>query len=83
MVLDTEVMNDSMPLLGASLVFVVGFRTKKLLLQSIFRGRKGHEAFNETALGDSIMCDCRPAYRTFVEQRRNKPIPFRHGHFGA
>jgi hypothetical protein len=76
-------MNDSMLLLGAGLVFVVGFRSQKLLVQSIFRRRGGHEAFNETVLDGSIMCDCRPAYRTFVEQRRNKAIPFRHGDFGA
>jgi hypothetical protein len=76
-------MNDSMLLLGAGLVFVVGFRTKNLLVQSIFRRRRGCEAFNKTVLDGSIMCDCRPVHRTLVEQRRHKSIAFKHGHYEA
>jgi hypothetical protein len=67
-------MNGSMLLLAFSLVVVMGFRTKKLLAQSIFRRRRRHEAVDETVLDASIICDCRSACTTFVQ-----PIPFRLG----
>lgn len=83
MALDAWLMNDSMFLLGAGLVLVLRSGIKRLLVQSIRRRRKGHEAFNEAVLVGSFMCNCGPACRTFVEQRYNKPITFKHGHHGA
>jgi len=73
-----------MLLLGADPVCLVEFRRKVLLLQIIFRRRRGDETFGDEAFFDRLlMCVCGCCYRSLVERGRDKPIPSRHGNFAG